>query len=408
MMESGIVCVCNSTYCDTLEFTEPTNIGDVLIISSSEKGLRFSQLTTKFVKAKKPVSSNQRDQITIDRSQRFQKIIGFGNSITGAVSINLDLLSKELRNYVYKSYFNNETGLALNMLRTPIGGSDFDIEPWAYNETPEKDLNLTGFSKLDTRDEVKVKHLKELRSVSGNYNIKLLAAAWSPPRWMKQKYEWSGFNYLKPEYYETWALYHVRFLELMRKEGIEFWSISTGNEPLNGNFAALLVPFLSLGWDPISQGNWVANYFGPMLRKSFHEILIISNDDQSFTIPQWFKLMYGAYPESKNYISGHAFHLYWNTITGRRGVGDTYNLYPDKFIMMTEGVNGVLPWDGGNRPVLGSWQRGENYVADIILSLNVYVSAWIDWNMILDENGGPNYTYLKTDSSIITSKGSID
>jgi glucosylceramidase len=263
----GIVCVCNSSYCDTLEFVEPKNVGDILIISSSEKGLRFSQSTTKFEtdpKFRKHIKFNL-NLITIDRTKKYQNIIGFGNTMTGAAAFNFDLLSVELRKHVFQSYFNKNIGLAFNLIRTPIGSSDADLGPWAYNEKPENDTLLSNFNKLDPRDEIKVRFFKELMNVSNNMDIKYFGASWSPPLWMKSNNNFTGFSYLKPEYYETYALYHIKFLELMRKAGIEFWSISTGNEPLNGNVYSSLVKLPTLGWDPVTQGFWVAKHLGPMM-----------------------------------------------------------------------------------------------------------------------------------------------
>lgn len=290
------------------------------------------------------------------------------------------------------------------LINFPIGGSDFDTEPWAYNEEPQNDLELSSFNKLDPRDELKVKHLKEIRNITQNTDIKLLGAAWSSPRWMKSNNDWAGFNYLKEEYYELWATYHVRFLELMRKAGIEFWSISTGNEPTNGNLFSLIVPFLRLGWDPISQGKWLANNLGPMINASFPDIKILVCDDQVLFFPKWFNIMYSAVPESRKYVYGHAFHFYWKFLFGTKGIIDNYELYPDKFIFSTEASIGVLPWQS-KRPILGDWERGQFYINDIISSLNGYVNAWIDWNMILNYEGGPQYQESYLDAVIIASKG---
>jgi glucosylceramidase len=405
--ETGMVCVCNSSYCDTLEFVEPTKIGDVLIFSSSEKGLRFLQSTAKFERSfrfRKHIKLKE-NLITIDRSKKYQKIIGFGNAMSGAAAINLDLLSVELRNHVFQSYFNKDIGLAFNILRTPIGGTDSDVAPWAYNETPENDTLLSNFNKLDQRDEIKVRFFKDIKNVTNNTDIKYFGATWTPPRWMKSNNNYTGFSYLKPEFYETYALYHIKWLELMRKAGIEFWSISTGNEPMNGNVFSFGAMLPSLGWDPITQGFWIAKYFGPMMNKAFPDIKLVSTDDQIFTFPIWFNAMYGTIPESKSYIKGHVFHYYANVLLGRKALTETYNLYPDKFIILTEAAHGVFPWEDVKGPVLGSWQRAENYIVDIIDGLNNYLNGWIDWNMIMNDFGGPVYTELFADCTIIKSKG---
>lgn len=91
-----------------------------------------------------------------------------------------------------------------------IGGSDFDLEPWAYNEWPRNDLKLTNFTELDARDLQKIKQLKRLKIVAQMEDLKIMGAAWSAPPWMKSNDRWTGFGQLKPEYYQTWALYHLK------------------------------------------------------------------------------------------------------------------------------------------------------------------------------------------------------
>lgn len=94
----------------------------------------------------------------------------------------------------------------------------------------------------------KISQIRKLQLVSNNSQIKFVGSAWSCPPWMKTKSEWSGRDFLKPEYYQSWAEYHLRYLQLMSKEGIDFWAISTGNEPFNSVIAWLFILFLDLGW----------------------------------------------------------------------------------------------------------------------------------------------------------------
>jgi glucosylceramidase len=293
------VCVCNDTYCDTLEVKLPENDGQVLILSTSKNGLRFEETRTNFGEFKVSISNGPYHygteknanlemvkqvlkipdrfeeplesivNINVNRTARYQKIIGFGGAFTGAVSYNLkELSSLKLREHVYESYYSKQKGNGYNLMRFPIGGCDFDVEPWAYNEYPEHDPFLTGFTKIDGRDVEKIKQVEELKRVTNNHNIKLIGAAWSPPRWMKTNGEWSGFSALRDEYYRTWADYHVRYLELMHQSNFSFWAISTGNEPLNAVVLPYFVKFMSLGWLPKAQGNWLGEHLGPAIKNS--------------------------------------------------------------------------------------------------------------------------------------------
>jgi O-glycosyl hydrolase len=88
-----------------------------------------------------------------------------------------------------------------------------------------------------------------------------MGAAWSSPPWMKTSNRWNGPSALKPKYYQLWADYHLRFLQLMQKQNISFWAISTGNEPMNGVFGWIAIKWLNLGWLPSTQVGHSFFYF---------------------------------------------------------------------------------------------------------------------------------------------------
>lgn len=117
-MEYGTVCVCNNTYCDTLDTPMPTVKNQLVMITSSEDGHRFSHSTGQFSKmSKAPKSSSH---LYVNRTKTYQKIRGFGTSITTAVSYNLQRLPPKLRDCVYRSYFSNDHGMGMNTIRLPI------------------------------------------------------------------------------------------------------------------------------------------------------------------------------------------------------------------------------------------------------------------------------------------------
>lgn len=267
--EGEFVCVCNETYCDTLNVPRPTNFGEFILISSSSSGQRLHvnkgaaaiddipkgpsvvrprrQTTWPIFGSK--LEKTQTIDLTIDTDRKHQKIVGFGGAFTGSVSYLLDQMSTELKRTLYASYYSSTDGIGYTMMRVPIGGCDFDLAPWAYNEQPENDAALSNFTCLDGRDLHRIEQLRELELTSQNGHIKFIGSAWSPPPWMKSNNHWSGASGLKPEYYQTWADYHVRYLELMAKENVNFWGITTGNEPLNGVIGWVFVHFMSLGTD---------------------------------------------------------------------------------------------------------------------------------------------------------------
>jgi glucosylceramidase len=416
--------------------------GDALIISSSKSGLRFhetqarfndsmkrighgpfhygdgnsdtsSRYLNKIIKAVKYVEGIEEPldsyvNIVVNRSSKFQSVIGFGGAFTGSVSYNLKQLSKELQDHIYQGYYSKEIGLGYNMMRIPIAGCDFDLSPWAYNEEPVHDIFLSNFTKLDDRDIEKIHQINELKKITKNQEIKILGAAWSPPKWMKSNNDYTGFSVLRDEYYQTWADYHVKYLELMAKSGLPFWAISTGNEPLNGFLFPRLVPFMSLGWHPMLQSKWVADNLGPTMKKSSvtKNIKILAGDDQRFTIPAWLMFMDKARKNATDFIDGIAVHWYADRIASTDFLDMTADMYPNKFIISTEACSGFTPTES-KKIDFGAWHKLEDLVLDIIEDLNHFVTGWVDWNLVLDEFGGPSYINNFVDAAIVAAGDEI-
>ncbi|EAT44913.1 AAEL003742-PA [Aedes aegypti] len=412
---TGSVCVCNVTYCDTLEFEDPSRPGEFVLVSSSRNGTRFGQSRGKFVQAdnatflaavrllprQRMTRSTRSVIIEVNREKRYQRIVGFGGAFTGAVSYNLGLLKPELRKSMYRSYYSKKVGIGYNMMRIPIGGCDFDLKPWAYNESPTDDAKLSNFTELDQRDVEKIEQIKELMEVTGNKDIKLMGAAWSPPRWMKSNNDWSGSSRLKPEYYQTWADYHIQYLRLMKAAGLNYWAISTGNEPMNAVIGFLFIRFMSLGWVATNQGKWVAKNLGPALKSSeFKNVKLFAGDDQRYTFPWWFSQMDQGHPDATKFVDGFAVHWYWDGVTPPGLLDQASHLYPEKLIFNTEASLGDKPFQT-HGPILGSWDRAESYITYVLQDLQHSVNGWIDWNLMLNEIGGPNYANNYVESAVV-------
>lgn len=350
----GYVCVCNATYCDTLDVSEPTKRGDYVIVTSSRNKERFSYDTGAFREKSQfklvPV-------LKIDSDKRYQKIEGFGGGYTGSVAHLVDRLPPKLRHCLFKSYFSNDIGMKYGYLRVPIGGTDFDLSPWAYNEHPENDVHLSNFTQLDKRDITRNAQLKELAQVCKNKNVKILAVNWGPPPWMKMKRHWNGGldNQLKREYYQTWADYHLKWLQLMDKDGIPIWALSTGNEPAS----AAQIQFQSLSWNASDQAVWVADHLGPAIRNSkYSNIEIHGFDDNRDLAPNWVNEM-ESYKNGKalEYFKALEFHAYADKAL-EPGVLDYFqNKYRDKQIWYTEMCFGAFFMTKFTGPRLGAWSR---------------------------------------------------
>lgn len=405
----GIVCVCTLDYCDTLEDIDPGDIGKYVLITSGKDKVPFTVRKGLFNEshadcARSPDNCRKDAHVAINRKEEFQTIIGFGGAFTGSVSYLLNKAPLELQQYIYQSYYSATKGIGFTMMRITIGGCDFDLEPWAYNELPINDYKLSNFTKLDARDRMKVEQIHNLINYSNNKDIKIVASAWSPPRWMKSNNKWNGFSTLKYDAYAAWAEYHVKFIELMAEKKLSIWAITTGNEPLNGIYGWVFVKFMSLGWLPDTQAKWIAQHLGPLIKNSINEdvrnVKIITGDDQRYSLPWWINRMSVVEPKAIDFIDGIGVHWYWDQIITPERLDKTHQYFPSKIILNTESSDGDKPFQT-HGPLLGSWKRAEKYILAFMQDLNHWVNGWIDWNLILDENGGPNYVNNFVESAMI-------
>lgn len=426
---NGYVCVCNTTYCDELIIERPTTKGEYILITSSASGARFQSQRGQFQLMEQTVSTDEEEEgllfeldddaeeefatktaecaLKLDLIKTYQEILGFGAAFTGAVAASLELLPDELQKTIYRDYYTRDRGIGFNMMRVPIGGCDFDFAPWAYNELPKNDAALSNFTKLNPLDEQKVRQIHALVEASQNKEIKFLGAAWSPPRWMKSNNAWSGLSSLLPQYYATWAQYHLKFLQLMAASNISFWGISTGNEPQNGKFASIFVRFMSLGWTAQEQGIWVNEHLGPLLASSeMRHIKLLVGDDQRFTLPWWPENMNKATNNSAmKYAAGIAVHWYWDKFVPAMLLDRTHAAFPNHFILTSEASIGDKPTEH-HGPILGSWARADHYATYMTQNLNHWSVGWVDWNLILDEQGGPSYVSNFVDAPVIVNSTS--
>ncbi|XP_076646317.1 lysosomal acid glucosylceramidase-like [Halictus rubicundus] len=386
-----IVCVCNATYCDETPEQDPKvpANGKFYWYVSAKDGRRLSFKEREFGECSNPTL----DQVTlnVDSSIQYQQVLGFGGAFTDAAGIHLRNLSEPVQDKLIYSYFGEE-GSRYSVGRLPIGGTDFSTRPYTYDDNAN-DLTLEKFDLAPEDYAYKIPIIQ--KALKLNPNLSLFSAPWSAPPWMKTNNNINGFGFLKEEYYDLYAEYILKFLEAYRKNGIEVWSVSTGNEP-----SVIYMPDFklnSMGWTPTTVANWVANNLGPKLAKSpYNSTKIFLLDDQRIYLP-WVIKDILANNKAYEYASGIAVHYYDDQISSPDLVTQTHNAYPDKPIMMTEACLGRF----SPHVDMGAWDRGETYMSSILDYLNNWSIGWMDWNLVLDKSGGPNWIKNYVDAPII-------
>jgi len=173
--------------------------------------------------------------IAVDTTQQFQTMDGFGYSLTGGSAYLLhEKLTPATRTELLKELFSTEgTGIGVSYLRISIGASDLDDHVFSYNDLPsgQTDVNLEKFTMAEDKKYL-IPVLKEILAI--NPDIKIMGSPWSAPPWMKTNNSTKGGS-LKPEYYEAYAKYFVKYIEGMKTEGITIDAITIQNEPENPN-----------------------------------------------------------------------------------------------------------------------------------------------------------------------------
>ncbi|XP_044265545.1 putative glucosylceramidase 4 [Tribolium madens] len=385
----GTVCVCNVTYCDTIARPQRVDSTQFLTYTSNLAGLRFSQTSRRFTS--RPNSTNR---IYLNSSRVYQTIIGWGGAFTDATGININSLPVNMREMLLESYFS-QNGIEYSLGRVPIGGTDFSIRPYTYDDgLPDPELINFDLAPEDLL--YKIPNIQRAVNLT-NGNIRLFASAWTAPRWMKTNGDYSGYGFIRRALYQTWANYYVRFLDEYRQRGVNFWGITTGNEP-----ADVLNPFDQLevvGWPSWLIGDWILNNLGPTIRGSIYSNLtIMILDDQRVFLP-WYVVRALYNNRTRQYIDGIAVHWYLDLYSSPDLLDETQRLFPEKFILGTEAS--IMPAPYETPVLLGSWTRGEEYSSDIIADMQHWVTGWVDWNMALNPDGGPNYIRNFVDSTII-------
>ena len=219
---------------------------------------------------------------------------------------------------------------------------------------------------------------------------------------MKSNNALNGQGYLLPEYYQVWADYYVKFIEAYKEEGISMWGLTAQNEALvagnSPNFA-----WNCMGWNASSQATWIGQNLGPSLEAAgFEDIKIMAFDDQRPLLYRWEDgIMEDA--DAAKYVDGWAVHWYVDFLGGPGVLDSVHEKYPEKFILFSEACTGSYPWDL-QKVLLGSWERGQEYINDIITNLNHWSTGWTDWNLVLDMNGGPNWANNEVDAPIIVNQ----
>lgn len=339
--------------------------------------------------------------IQIKPEETFQTITGFGGAFTESSAYLLNKLSEENRDKIIQAYFG-EDGANYSLCRTHMNSCDFSLSQYSY--TPTKDKELKDFSVKEDKDDL-IPMIKDAQKASKD-GFKLFASPWTATPWMKDNNDWVGGKLL-PEYYDTWALFFSKYIAAYQAEGIEIWGFTVENEPHgNGN------NWESMHYSPEEMTDFVKNHLHPQLVKDgYGDKIILGYDQNREGIKEWADVMYAEH--NAPYYDGMAVHWYESTfMIFDEALQYTHNKAPNKYLIETEGcIDSEVPawqndaWYWKKEATDWGWDWApehqkvwhpkyvpvNRYARDIIGCLNNWVDGWVDWNMVLNKQGGPNW-----------------
>jgi glucosylceramidase len=317
--------------------------------------------------------------VFVDPTKTFQTILGIGGALTDAAAETFAKLPQARQQEILNAYFDTKSGIGYTLARTNIHSCDFSSESYTYVKEGDKELrSFTVGHDLQYR----IPFIKQVMAATGG-KLTLFASPWSPPAFMKTNNDMLHGGKLKPEFYQAWANYYTKFIKAYQKEGVPVWGITIQNEPMATQ------TWESCIYSAEEERDFLKNYLGPTMKKEgLGDKKIIAWDHNRDLVYQRARTILTD-PKAARYVWGIGFHWYEPWSGGEpmfENVKLVNETFPDKNLLFTEGCV-----DSFKAERLKDWKLGEQYGRSMINDFNSGAVGWTDWNILLDEMGGPNH-----------------
>ncbi len=316
--------------------------------------------------------------VFVNPEKTFQEYLGIGGAITDASAEVFSSLNPEQQNKLLQSYFGTD-GIGYNIIRTSIHSSDFGLGSHTYIQ--EGDADLKTFS-IQKDKEKRIPFIKRAVEFIKD-DLVFYASPWSPPAFMKTNNNMLQGGKLLPEYRQAWANYYVKFIKAYEAEGIPVWGLTLQNEPM------AVQRWESCIYTAEEERDFLKDYLGPTLEKEgLGDKNIVVWDHNRDLISHRANTIFED-SEASKYAWGIGFHWYETWTGGLPKYDNLKNIkasFPSKNLLFTEGCQEGFEFDK-----LHFWPNAERYGNSMINDFNSGVVGWTDWNILLDERGGPNH-----------------
>lgn len=359
--------------------TKPTAEKSVSVYTTADKStLRLSPNgTLSFTPLKQPFETEV--CIFIDPSLTFQSMIGIGGSLTDASAETFAKLSKEKQQELLTAYYDTEKGIGYTLARTNIQSCDFSSGSYSYVSSTDKSL---GTFSVAHDEKFRIPLIKQAIAAAGG-KLTMYVSPWSPPAFMKDNNSVLQGGRLLPEFRQSWADFYIKFIKEYEARGIPIWGLTVQNEPMAKQ------KWESCIYTAEDERDFIKGFLGPTLAKNdMGGKKLIAWDHNRDLIFQRASVILGD-PDAAKYVWGIGFHWY-ETWTGSamqfENVKRVNESFPDKELIFTEGCKELF-----SLPKVNDWSLGERYGLSMVNDFNSGTSAWTDWNILLDDKGGPNH-----------------
>jgi glucosylceramidase len=359
--------------------------------------------------------------INVDLTMPRQTIVGFGAALTEATASLVLALPSAQQQQVMNAYWG-QGGSGYTLARTHIGSCDFALSQYSYDDNGP-DPSLANFS-IDHDKALLLPFIKNVISATGG-SLKLLSSPWSAPGWMKDNGAMQGSGSdgsLLQQYYGTYAEYLSKYIQAYKAEGVNVWAITPQNEALGVGGSRE-----GMQWSADQMNTFIKNNLGPTFKQDgvAAQIFIFDHNKggAGTDVVNWAQTMLGD-STTNPFVAGTAVHWYGSTYqTYEDGLDAVHAVDTSKSIIFDEGCDdglGDIAYGQSSASFQYSWMSDDfywtkdegdwgywfisppspdhpkyepvyRYARDIINGLNHWYVGFIDWNAVLNKDGGPGH-----------------
>lgn len=405
LLDRSFVTQCGPRFCEPLFENDqdgkrppewPTSRDEVVHIVSSRGGDRFKVHTYKAMDTTEFYyeESHVNGSIFVDTQIKYQRILGFGSTLTDSSCRNVDDLPNDTRGKLINDYFSTESGIGLNLVKVPIGSSKYSYTNYVLDQPDDNHVELSPY---DTDHRIPL--IKDAIKAAGKFKnrFKILASSATAPPEHKDNNRLVHGGWLRRDKFGDYASYLTSFLSAYKVQGVSIWSLLISESPVsvaldkNANDS---LDFNSMAMRPSDAVELVKALSRLRSKSELDKYRMFLLGDNRAHIPVWADSLFKS-QEIASSIAGVAY-------TCSRDVPAPYdNLlyltkrYPNKYLLATQGsINCPMK--------LGNWQYAENYATEIVKNLEYGSVGWIDFNLALNLEGGPVISdKFKADASVI-------